>query len=784
MQKSKGAISIFLIIILMSSFLLGGFFIDASRILVAKRKVKMAMNTAARSTLAHYDTILVGEYGIYGLEHSKADELFKKYFDVNMKRGTSEDIKIYQYTITNSGAQAKRPLSDADTLKRQITEYEKYRAPVNMTIGVVSKVKDALGSLSQGAKFADDGAKSADKFKGRFNVTAGNVKESMKGLKEHIVDDASKRLKQFTDKEIKNAKEALDIDFLSDGDIDNIFSELDGKVNEMTTNLQEVNTEISDFLNEEKEIEKNIGNVKNELKGNYGANYENNEDMQEAIDKNPKAATTPLDEQAKNKMENIQKAINDTAEQVRTTKSNIKAANDAYKRAVGVYNDKVVSYDNEKANSGISEKENQQKEKNKSIDNLEKEINKYFSGLMPIIDADYRDSAKEYYNDYRYANGGENTKNEVQNDEKLDDATKLYLLYEIFPKCDNIMNLSKENTLLEAEINKANQQVQAAEDAVNSAYSELKDAKKALDDAIESVKNIGISINDSDTELSIAQIEKDAKEILGESNIMGILNSVISLGRRIEPVPSGANSDDINDKNPLSLFSKLGNYISGMINRLSGLEGIRNECYMIDYIMERNTYLTSQSGYNHWFGCGEVEYIIFGDEMQISNIIKAVGSIYIMRFAIDTIDYFIQSPDLEIISRLITAAARGAWQAGNDLLDMIVVSGAGTGDSAEGCPICPSLSKFGVKLTYSDHLRLFMLINIANNDTRLVNAMNATLEKEKKSVPISNLYTEIECSAEVEVNMIILSMFKLDVLSGGNFRNGNYVIKERIVEGY
>ena len=63
-KREKGAVTVFCIIVLFSIVLLGGLFIDASRILLARQMVRSSMNSAARSALSYYSTELVGDFGL------------------------------------------------------------------------------------------------------------------------------------------------------------------------------------------------------------------------------------------------------------------------------------------------------------------------------------------------------------------------------------------------------------------------------------------------------------------------------------------------------------------------------------------------------------------------------------------------------------------------------------------------------------------------------------------------------------------------------------------------
>ena len=78
MKKTKGAVTVFLIIVLFSTILMGGLFIDATRVLLAKRYVRNSLNSSARSALSYYDVHMASEYGIFGVDQDTAEENFKR----------------------------------------------------------------------------------------------------------------------------------------------------------------------------------------------------------------------------------------------------------------------------------------------------------------------------------------------------------------------------------------------------------------------------------------------------------------------------------------------------------------------------------------------------------------------------------------------------------------------------------------------------------------------------------------------------------------------------------
>ena len=136
-KKHKGGISIFLIIIVMSTVIFGGVFVDLTRVLVAKNKVRTATESAVRSTLADYSDKLVSEWGLFGLNSNDTDinANFKKYLESNLDVSNKENkANLINYEIINTSVTSNKNLGNPDVFQEKINEYSKYRAPVNLCL--------------------------------------------------------------------------------------------------------------------------------------------------------------------------------------------------------------------------------------------------------------------------------------------------------------------------------------------------------------------------------------------------------------------------------------------------------------------------------------------------------------------------------------------------------------------------------------------------------------------------------------------------------------------------
>ena len=163
MRKRKGAITVFLIIVLFSVVLFGGLFIDATRVLLAKRVIRNDLNSAARSALSYYDENMAGEYGLFAVEKTEAEDAFRRYFKTNLKLSQNEGFDILSMNVEDKDitVEVSAPLTASGTLQDEMAEYSKYRSVVNTALGVVEKLKGLFGGASEKVFNAADTGKSA-----------------------------------------------------------------------------------------------------------------------------------------------------------------------------------------------------------------------------------------------------------------------------------------------------------------------------------------------------------------------------------------------------------------------------------------------------------------------------------------------------------------------------------------------------------------------------------------------------------------------------------------------
>lgn len=181
-HQRKGAISVFLSLILLPMLLLGGMTADAARIYASRVVISDAGEMAMNAGLAQYNEELHDEYGLLVMEKSpeEMESALKDYFEKSLNgtgiSGTEDYARILglvseQFEVINlAGSQIYK----TEVEKQQIVEYMKYRAPVCLT----ELILDKLNQLKDTKKMAE-----AMKAQMEFGEAMEDCQDSMEEAK-------------------------------------------------------------------------------------------------------------------------------------------------------------------------------------------------------------------------------------------------------------------------------------------------------------------------------------------------------------------------------------------------------------------------------------------------------------------------------------------------------------------------------------------------------------------------------------------------------------------------
>lgn len=174
-KKTKGAVSVFLVIILVPVLTVSSVFVDASKIQLAKAVAESAGALTMNTALTNYDTQLKELYGLMATAQDTSD-LFAKLEDyyktcITSSGVSEEDAETYVEQImaqlglvSESDDTAdimnmqvvdftaeKYPegnLANATVLKKQLVDFMKYRAPINTGLSFVNSLQ-SFSTLSK-----------------------------------------------------------------------------------------------------------------------------------------------------------------------------------------------------------------------------------------------------------------------------------------------------------------------------------------------------------------------------------------------------------------------------------------------------------------------------------------------------------------------------------------------------------------------------------------------------------------------------------------------------------
>lgn len=791
-KREKGAVTVFCVIVLFTMVLLGGVFIDGTRILLAKQMVRASMNSAARSALSYYDEGLTGDFGLYGVTEENATNAFKHYFEKNLTLSQNDGFNLYKFDMGDDpvSVTVSEPLSDNEVLHDQINEFQKYRAGVNLAIGTTEKLKGLFGKGSAGEASRD------------VVNNADNALKSLKNSAKELGNTINSTFKSAMETQIKKAKkevlEAAEKDGLDIAGIDlgeKGFQAVFGDMNKS-------------ILESEKDKEKyKSENEKNNKKMDSASDAMNS--IQVVDEETGKDVTVKADRERKDVGEDENSPLKQAEAIISAAKSQITKTKDVVKSNLSKVTSDLYSIQEKK--KAIADLESKIKEieastkKTAELDKLEKN--------MKNAENDYN-AYKKYPVDYEtYIS---NLINDIsKSKDELEDLKKKYgeSNKNVSAKAESIEELEQKLSDVTAEQNaetalkKRYDNAKAAYDKVNKPYlqklselNKLKSQKNTLESEIESLKEdierqydgmvVTEKIN-SDINYDIeASDEEEKKANNAFKNIREQLTQkleVISEPMKKASTPGqnpGIGSVSLSDlKSPGGggLIDMVRDTLDGLVDICNDPSGILDRLYYVDYTMDRFTFLTSHTSYpSHWFQIGEVEYIYNGADMQVTNNIAVLGKIMMIRLAIDFADDFVNTHSPDIVFRAAIALGRALVHMSNDMLNLIV----------DGqCDLSPSFKN--VKLKYSDHLRLMLLLDVVGrnglreklNRTKVM--INDTLH-EKKTVELSQLYTRVSATSNVRINLIMLTLPMFEPVMAGNdtIKDGTFLIKEKVSMGY
>lgn len=223
-RKSKGVISVFLILILVPTMVMSAMLVDASRVRSAKAMAQEASDLAAYSVLSAYDGTLKDLYGLLAFEDdeqlmaimeeslkatlSASDlgvdaEYSEKIWNIlkdAMGAGSSfqgkKFLNLYDFQVEGSSVTAEHNLANPSVLQSQIVEYSKYRG-----LYVIAERMNLLANLSAVSEASSQMKEAEKAMEAKMNIDEANDALDKAVLK---VNQAAQQFNGALDKDVMN----------------------------------------------------------------------------------------------------------------------------------------------------------------------------------------------------------------------------------------------------------------------------------------------------------------------------------------------------------------------------------------------------------------------------------------------------------------------------------------------------------------------------------------------------------------------------------------------------
>ncbi|UKS29020.1 hypothetical protein LOZ80_08870 [Paenibacillus sp. HWE-109] len=162
--SEHGAVSVYLILIIVPIFLFQAVLIDFARIKLAERESESAVKAATRSVMSSFDREIqpLGLYGL-GISQLESEELFRQVFTANLSSASAKGS--FQYVDTRPVDQRMQvtpvySLASHNIFQRQVLEDMKIKAPIEYTLEITDKFRKSgtTAPFQLGSQFAKQAA--------------------------------------------------------------------------------------------------------------------------------------------------------------------------------------------------------------------------------------------------------------------------------------------------------------------------------------------------------------------------------------------------------------------------------------------------------------------------------------------------------------------------------------------------------------------------------------------------------------------------------------------------
>lgn len=720
-MDDRGTVSIYLIIVTLLLFLFNAVLIDYARILVAERQTDQAAKVALRSTMSSYNQSLQNK-GLFAFngDQGDANSLFTKVLKKNLESGDGKGFKFVDVQVEES------EITTELNLDRGLANKEVFKHQILEEMKYKAPIEIGEAIIEGFLSLADDMEK-ASVYTDVINEIEGDVKDREKKLDDavELIKDAEGKLNSIKSKiESDNRNPYPIVNNLEDlfwGHLEYI------KVYPKTPPADDEDNEDDEKTDEEKEQEEE----EKEDADNYHKNASN---LLDDIVTVASGAKDDLDEALKliEDAEKLNNQVGKTIEDAKDSKGEI------YNNAKGE-NNSDLDTGAEDMNTAIDSIDdyvldkdmftNLKKEVEDAIEGLEREDNRS-DALIPKLNELKKTVNKKF-------------KNRAKNGIK-----------------DDIINARTYH---------------------NNASSHVDEALKLLDEGRSEFESEELEGEENRADDALGELDEQMdqwkgafEDVTGDTTIYQALSDlVIKYQGAIQ-----SNSEQFDLENKDDTADQAMNFIDVLFENLGNLlVTARDELYFNEYILTRfssHTFPTDgTSGYK--FENNQVEYILYGFESFGANYMAALGEIFALRFSINFVDA-LKKPRSKVFGPYFwVAALADAFVKTLDDMNKLV---------NDGKPLELIPGKREPRMTYKDHLRLFLF---AHPEGKTTERVMAVIEQDTEAdLTKASTYVTAKAKSSVELWFLprITEMLGEAGILDGNVEGKKFLIEKKINYSY
>ena len=802
MGKNRGAISVFLALILLPMLIFSGIVVDVSRLYAAKTVVSGAGDLTMNAALSRYDKKLKDEYGLLAMadapDSAKVKDTLQGYFkescgiDIGEEKETLHSMlqmELGENGLTASGVKGTS-LAETDVLRQQIMEYMKIRGPVYIVNDILEKMKKLP---LKNMKEKREHIKNKTKYGKALKKIGEPLKKAKEEVEKHI--DAVSNVDGFSSVQSSILEEYKKgaIFWLAARSLENYMYGTtavpgmhDGEIDvtafrKLLAGAKVWESEEFDYYTYA-DLVASIALYQSRESLAPGVTEENGFTQEEISTFNNIGLIVS---QSINKMDQIH---NDKAAAFQSTidsyMDQAKAIQDSSTEGVKALNEVLSVWEKQikPAREACEESKNELIRLGEDVSDLDEELDQ-----LEIEEKDVKSliSCLEYNGQTARAfeNYGKELKKIPQNLKSLSvdgtegsyvinqgetDAINLFWNSHSDVLQNDYMNFTFQDASTEKFYTEVLQEIgeesedEDAKGKQQEKKQEAKDASNSYSDLLNTLKN---------------QDSKDLKEAEGmtypDDFPSGIAGATAESG-------TGTSSDsiDTDDEKMVDKLTKSDGFTEKFSAFLNGLDQISGKtlekAYLMEYMTEMFNCLTTKEDdqslsnaklSSHYISKGEVEYILYGKSKTSENVTYAVSILYGIRLAINGIYVFSDktlNAQASAIASSVSAATGQAWlypiiKYGYLCCVAVTYSCEDMASLAKGEEVAVWRGNKDIKMTYKEYMKLFVLIALidGNSEERLLARTGDCIQLNTKS-KLKEKYTMLQIQAEVKVSTTFL----------------------------